>query len=134
MTRCRYDVLAARASAHDAHNPAQARTRPTEEAANCRILPDMALATIRRWELRWRRRHRRHRAFCESANTRHIMGQMRSALLPILGLPRPAKIVLGGVLWGALFFLIGLYFTQDITDGIDPKGFVPPSVWGRIPS
>ena len=72
--------------------------------------------------------------FCESANTRHIMGQMRSALLPILGLPRPAKIVLGGVLWGALFFLLGLYFTQDIRDGIDPKGFVPPSVWGRIPA
>lgn len=49
------------------------------------------------------------------------------------GLSRPAKIVLGGVLWGALVFLIGLYFTQDIRDGIDPKGFVPPSVWGRIP-
>lgn len=49
-------------------------------------------------------------------------------------LSRPGKIILAGLLWGALYFVIGLYFTQDIRDGIDPKGFVPPSVWGRVPS
>jgi hypothetical protein len=46
---------------------------------------------------------------------------------------RPGRIILGGLLWGALCLVIGLYFTQDIRDGVDPKGFVPPSVWGRIP-
>jgi hypothetical protein len=29
--------------------------------------------------------------------------------------------------------VIGLYFTRDIRDGIDPTGFVPPTVWGRVP-
>jgi hypothetical protein len=45
----------------------------------------------------------------------------------------PGKIVLCGLLWGVLCLVIGLDFTQDIRDGLDLTGFVPPSVWGRIP-
>jgi hypothetical protein len=57
-------------------------------------------------------------------------GDRRLLTTPLL---RSGTIILGGLLWGALCLVIGLYFTQDIGDGIDPKGFVPPSVWGRVP-
>lgn len=46
---------------------------------------------------------------------------------------RPGRIIIGGFLWGAFCLVIGLFFTEDIRDGIDPKGFVPPSVWSRVP-
>jgi hypothetical protein len=46
---------------------------------------------------------------------------------------RPGRIILGGLLWGGLYFVMGLYFTQDIRDGIDQSRFAP-SVMGRIPS
>jgi len=90
----------------------------------------MALVTIWRWEFSLR-----SPIPCGGpVSAWYLMGKICSKLSPILGLPPFAKIVLGGILWGALFFLIGAYFTQDIRDGIDPKGFVPPPVWGRVPA
>jgi len=44
----------------------------------------------------------------------------------------PGFVVIGGLLWGGLYVVIGLYFTRDIRDGIDPNGFAPP-VWVRAP-
>jgi hypothetical protein len=49
-------------------------------------------------------------------------------------LSRPGKIVLGGLLWGALYLVIGLYFAQGIANGIDPKGFARSPVWGLVPA
>jgi hypothetical protein len=53
--------------------------------------------------------------------------------VPRTPLLRPGKIILGGLLWGGLYFVIGLYFTQDIRDGIDASGFAT-SAWRRVPS
>jgi hypothetical protein len=53
--------------------------------------------------------------------------------VPRTPLLRPGRIFLCGLLWGGIYFVIGLYFTQDIRDGIDASGFVAP-VWGRVPS